>query len=139
MEIFGGIKENIVKYIISQYHNRKFYFDSLVEILAETIYKLTGLSNKGNPIPVVIKEGLVERLMGTLTGKISKGLIIRQVQATTPKMVAKIVSTGLTVIGHGCNLKLDTLEAITCIENTGKIYCWAQYMADMLKSICKKC
>ena len=69
MESFGGMKETIVKFIISWYHNGKFYFDTPVEISVETIYKLTGLFNKGDPIPVGIKEGLVKKLTGTPTGK----------------------------------------------------------------------
>ena len=98
MASFGGTKENIVKFIINRYHNGKFYFDEPVEISVETIYKLIGLFNKGDPVPVGIKEGLVERLTGTPTGKKSKGLIVGQIKANTPKMVAKIVSTGLTII-----------------------------------------
>ena len=54
-------------------------------------------------------------------------------------MVAKIVSTSLTVTGHGCDLKLDMLEAVDYIESIGKIYHWEQYIADILKSICEKC
>ena len=77
MENFGGTKENIAKFIIIRYQNGKVYIDTLVEISAETIYKLTGLSNKGDPVPIGIKEGLVERLTWTLIGKNSKGLIIR--------------------------------------------------------------
>ena len=115
MAILRGTKETISKFIISQYPYGKFYFNKLVEISVETIYKLTRLSNKGDPIPVGIKEGLVERLTGTPTGKNSKGLIVVQLQASTPKMVAKIVSTGLTVIGRGSDLKLNILEAIKCI------------------------
>ena len=122
MESFGGTKETIVKFIISWYHNGKFYFDTPVEISAETIYKLTALSNKGDLVLVGIKEGLVEKLTGTPTGKNSKGLIIGQVQANTPKMVAKIVSTGLTITGRGCDLKLDMLEAVDHITSIGKVY-----------------
>ena len=62
MASFVGTKENIVKFIISQYHSGKFYFNKPVEISAKSIYKPTGLSKKGNPVPVGIKEGLVERL-----------------------------------------------------------------------------
>ena len=69
MASFGGTKETIVKFIISQYYNGKFHFDTSVEISSKTIYKLIGLSNKCDPIPIGIKEGLVERLMGTPTGK----------------------------------------------------------------------
>ena len=60
MESFGGTKETAVKFIISRYHNGKFYFDKLVEIFDEVIYKLIGLSNQGDPVPIGIKEGLVE-------------------------------------------------------------------------------
>ena len=67
MASFGGTKETIVKFIIKQYHNGKFYFDTPVEISVETIYKIIGLSNKGDPIPVGIKEGLFKKLTGTPT------------------------------------------------------------------------
>ena len=45
MASFGGTKETVVKFIISRYHNDIFYFDRLVEISGEVIYKLIGLSN----------------------------------------------------------------------------------------------
>ena len=55
MSSFGGTKETTVNFIISWYHNGRFYFDQLVDISGEVIYKLTGLSNKGDPVPVGIK------------------------------------------------------------------------------------
>ena len=79
MANFGGTKETIVKFIINRYHNGKFYFDTRMEISAETIYKLRRLSNKGEFVHVGIKEGLVEKLTGTPIGKNSKGLIIGKV------------------------------------------------------------
>ena len=69
-----------------------------------------------------IKDGLVEKLTGTPTGKNSKGLIIGKIKDSTPKVVAKIVSIGLTITGQGCNLKLDMLEAIDTIVEKGKSY-----------------
>ena len=36
-------------------------------------------------------------------------------------------------------MKIDMLEVVDCIETSGKVYFWAQYVADMLKSICEKC
>ena len=104
MVSFEGAKETISKFIIRRYHNWNFYFDKPVEISGETIYKLTRLSNKGEPVPVGIKDGFVERLIGTPTRNNSKGLIIGQIKATTPKMVAKIVSIGLTIAGRGYDL-----------------------------------
>ena len=99
MVSFGGTKETTVKLIISRYHSGKFYFDRLVEISSEVIYKLTGLSNQGDPVPISIKEGLVEQLMGTPSGKNSKGIMISQTQARKPQIVAKIIATGLTPTG----------------------------------------
>ena len=55
MASFGGIKEITVKFIISRYHNGRFYFDQPVDISREFIYKLIGLSNKGDPVPICIK------------------------------------------------------------------------------------
>ena len=60
MVSFNGTKETIVKFIIIRYHNGKFYFDRPVEIFSEVIYKLIGLSNQGKPVPISIKETLVE-------------------------------------------------------------------------------
>ena len=60
MASFGGMKETTVKFIISRYNNKIFYFNMLVEISSEVIYKLTSLSNQGDPVPIGINEGLVE-------------------------------------------------------------------------------
>ena len=86
-----------------------------------------------------IKEGLVEQLTGSPLGKNSKGLMISQIQAWTPQIVVKIIAMGLTPTGRGSDLKLDMLEAVDTITNTGKIYRWAEYVTDMLKGICEKC
>ena len=53
--------------------------------------------------------------------------------------MAKIIATGLTPIGRGSDLKLDMLEAVDTIADTGKIYRWVEYIVDMLKGICEKC
>ena len=53
--------------------------------------------------------------------------------------MAKIIATRLTPTGRGSDLKLDMLEAVDTIADTGKIYRWAEYVADMLKGICEKC
>ena len=45
MASFGGTKEVAVKFIISRYHNGRFYFDWPVEIIGDIISKLIGLSN----------------------------------------------------------------------------------------------
>ena len=60
MASFNRTKETAVKFIISRYHNGKFYFNRPVEISSEVIYKLTDLSNQGKPVPIGIKEELVE-------------------------------------------------------------------------------
>ena len=69
MANFGGTKETTVKFVIIRYHNGRFYFDQPVDISEEVISKLTGLSNKGDPVPVGIKEGLVEELTWPTSSK----------------------------------------------------------------------
>ena len=56
-----------------------------------------------------------------------------------PQIMAKIIATALTPTSQGSNLKLDMLEAVDTIADTGKIYRWATYVVDMLKGICEKC
>ena len=41
MESFGGTKEAAVKFIISRYHNDRFYFDQLIDITGDVISKLS--------------------------------------------------------------------------------------------------
>ena len=52
--------------------------------------------------------------------------------------MAKIIATGLTPTGRGSDLKLDMLEAVDMIDETRKVYIWAHYVVDMLKTICEK-
>ena len=52
MEIFAGTKEIIAQFIVSRYHNGKFYFNGPIEISGDMIYRLIGLSNKGEPVLV---------------------------------------------------------------------------------------
>ena len=52
--------------------------------------QLIGLSNTGDPVPVDIKEGLVEELTGSVSGKISRGLMISQITTRAPQIVAKM-------------------------------------------------
>ena len=84
MASFAGTKETGVKFIISRYHNGRFYFGRPINISEEVIYKLTGLSNKGDLVPVSIKEGLVEELTRSASGKNSKGLMISQITHQMP-------------------------------------------------------
>ena len=61
--------------------------------------------------------------------------MISQIQARTPQIVAKIIATTLTPIGQGSDLKLDVLEVVDTISDTGKIHRWAEYVVDMLKGL----
>ena len=64
--------------------------------------------------------------------------MISQIQARTPQIVAKIIATVLTPTGRGSKLKLDMLEVVDTIADTGKIYGWDEYVIDMFKGICEK-
>ena len=56
-----------------------------------------------------------------------------------PQIMAKIIATGLTPTGRGSDLKLDMLEVVDTVAKIGKVYRWAQYVTDMLKTMCEKC
>ena len=105
----------------------------------DVISKLTGLSNKGDPVPVGIKEGLVEELTGSPSRKNSKGLMISQITTWTPQIVAKIIAITLTLAGRGNNLKLEMLEAVDTIATDRWLYRWGNYVANMVKTICERC
>ena len=137
MASFGGTKEATVKFIISQYHNGLFYFDELIDISRDFISKLTGLSNKGDPVPVGIKEGHVKELTGSSPRKNSKGLMISQITTRTPQIVAKIIAITLTLPGRGSDLKLEMLEAVDTIATDGRLYRWGDYVVDMIKIVCE--
>ena len=64
--------------------------------------------------------------------------MISQIQAQIPQIVAKIIATGLTPTGQGSDLKLDMPEVVDTIDETWKVYRWAQYVVDMLKTIYEK-
>ena len=51
MASFGGMKEATVKFIISWYHNGKFYVDRPVKISGEVIYKLDWSLKPRRPCP----------------------------------------------------------------------------------------
>ena len=46
--------------------------------------------------------------------------MISQIQARTPQIVAKIIATILTPTGQVSDLKLDMLEVVNTIVDTGK-------------------
>ena len=94
MASLRGTKDIIDKFIISQYHNEKLYSNIPMEISVETIYKLTRISNKGDPVLVGIKEGLLKRLIGTPSRKKFKGLIVNHIKASTPKKWPKSCPQG---------------------------------------------
>ena len=65
--------------------------------------------------------------------------MISHITHRTPQIVAKIIAITLTMAGLGSDLKLDMLEAVDTIATNGKVYRWAEYVADMLKNISEKC
>ena len=64
--------------------------------------------------------------------------MIGQITTWTPQIVAKIISITLTLVGRGSDLKLEMLEAVDTIATDGRIYRWEDYVADMVKTICKR-
>ena len=115
MEIFGGTKDIIENFIVSGYHKGKLYFDKPIEVSDDIIYRLTRLSEKGEPVPVGSNPRLVENLTSTPAGKNSRGLVTSQIQYTTTNIVENIVFVVLTNTANICDLKFDMLEVVDCI------------------------
>ena len=90
-------------------------------------------------MPIGIKEGLVQELTGSPSGKNSKGLMIGQIVTLMPQIVAKIIVITLTLAGQPSDLKLEMLEVIDIIATDGQIYRWGYYVVDMIKTICERC
>ena len=97
------------------------------------ICRISGLSNKGELVPVSSNPILVQTLTRKPIENNSQGLIINQIQYTTPKIDANIISVGLTITGRGSNLKLDMLEAVMNVAEKGKLYQWAEHLTEIIK------
>ena len=79
------------------------------------IYRISVLSNKGELVPVSSNPILVQTLTRTPIENNSQGLIINQIQDTTPKIVEKNISTSMTSTRRGYDSKLNMLEAVVNI------------------------
>ena len=55
------------------------------------------------------------------------------------KWTTLIISIFLTIFGRPSDIKLDMLEAIEGVAYHAKTYCWANYLADLVKINCEKC
>ena len=64
--------------------------------------------------------------------------MIGHITSRTPQIVAKIIAITLTMAGRGSDLKLDMLEVVDTIASNGKIYRWAEYVIEMIKTIYEK-
>ena len=65
--------------------------------------------------------------------------MISQIEARTPQIVAKIIAITLTLAGRSSDLKLEMLDAVDKITTDGRIFRWAEYLADLVKTICERC
>ena len=92
MDNFVGTKYVIAQFIVSRYHNGKLYFDTPMEITDYLIYKINGLSNKGEPVPTKLNPCLIKEITGTPLGKNSRVLMVNKIIYGTPKITAKIIS-----------------------------------------------
>ena len=135
---FRGTKDIISQFVVSRYHNGNFYFDRPIEIFGDMIYRISGLFNKGESVPMSSNLILVEILTRTPIANNSHGLIINQIQYTTPKIVEKNISTSMTSTRRGYDSKLNMLEAVVNIAQKGKIYWWEEHLAGTIKHTCAK-
>ena len=73
---FGTLKEEVVKYLVSRYHDRKIWLDQPIAIIDKLVNFITNLPLNREPVPVRLKNPtLLEKFTGsTQRGKNSKGL-----------------------------------------------------------------
>lgn len=55
------------------------------------------------------------------------------------KIAARIVSTALSTSGRGLDLQTEMLEVVLNMVVSGKQYNWANYLADIIWTICSGC
>ena len=137
---FGTLKEEAIKFIIKRYHDEKIWVDQPIAITENLINFITCLPLDGDPIPVGAKNpALLEKFtVSTQKGKNSKGLQIKSIESSLAKYTVLIISTFLTISGRPFDIKLNILEAIDGVANHAKIYSWANYLADLVKTNCEK-
>ena len=141
MENFSNLKEEEAKFLISRYHDGKFWLNQPIAITKKLINFITSLPLNGEPIPVGSKNpNLLEWFTGsTQKGKNTKGLQINSIGSSTVKWTTLIISICPTISGQPSDIKLDMLEAIEGVAYHAKTYSWANYLADLVKTNCDKC
>ena len=75
---FGNLKDLAAKYVVSRYHDGKFWLENTVELTAELLHRITGLSMTGAPVPIAMPSAAMIRdyLRSEAEGTNSKGLRI---------------------------------------------------------------
>ena len=139
---FGSLKEEVVKFIVSWYHDGKIWLDQPIATIGKLINFTTGLPLNGEHVPISSKNpALLEKFRGsTQRGKNSKGLQINSIESSlAAKYTALIISIYLMIFGWPSYIKLHMLEAIYGVTNHAKIYNRANYLDDLVKTNCKKC
>ena len=89
-----NIKEEVAKFMVSRYHNRKIWIDEPIEITPNLINFITDFPVKRDLVPVGTKSmALVEKFIGSSSkGQNSKSLQINSIEMLMIKWVTLIVS-----------------------------------------------
>lgn len=91
---FGTLKEEIVKFLVSWYHNGKIWHDQPISITGKLVNFITSLLLNGELVLVGSKTpALLEKFTGsTQRGKKSKGLQIISIESSSIQWIALIMS-----------------------------------------------
>lgn len=141
IDSFRTLKEEVVKFQVSRYHERKIWLDQPITINNKLINFIISLPLNGELVPVGSKNPtLLEKFIGSIRrGKNSKGLQIKSIESSSVRWTTLILSICLTIIGQPSDIKLNMLEAINGVANHAKTYSWVSYLVDLVKSNCEKC
>ena len=119
---FRTLKEEVVKFLVSRYHDDKIWLDQPITINARLRNFITGLLLNGDQVLVESKNpALLEKFTGsTQRRKNSKGLQINSIESSLVRWTTLILSICLTISDRLSDVKLDMLEVIDGVENHGK-------------------
>ena len=138
---FGNLKDLAAKYIVSRFHDGKFWLDSTVKLTAELVHHVTGLPITGSPVPLAMPtaELIRQYFRSEAEGTNSKGL--RIVQTTDPgvQWALVIIALCLTNAGRTSSVRRDVLPVAVEVATNGTVYNWCDYLVGLLTENITNC
>ena len=130
-----------MKYLVSRYHDGKFWLENTMELMAELIHRVTGLPLTGNTVLLAMPSAAMmqEYLRSEEEGTISKGIRIGKATHEGVEWALTIIALCLTNAGRSSSVKRDVLPVAVELATQGTIYNWSRYLVDLLDENIRNC